>query len=75
MQATIAARLKRSITIAMPNARPVSDRIYNCVGNHDIYESYQVGHPVFSTKARAKEMLFNHTEDWGADFADIPDSN
>ncbi len=43
--------------------------IYNCVGNHDTVTTPQW---IRNTKESAHALLFNHTENWGASFQDIP---
>ncbi len=43
--------------------------ILNCVGNHDTVTTPQW---IRNTKESAHDLLFNHTESWGATFQDIP---
>ncbi len=48
---------------------PTDKVILNCVGNHDVVTTEKW---IPNTKESAHSLLFNHTENWGVTFQDIP---
>ncbi len=53
---------------------PCERVIYNCIGNHDTVDNGDKGAWTPQPKEKAHALLFNHTENWDADFLDVPHS-